>query len=311
MTRPRDGDTGRAASLSALIFLGAVAGLLSGLFGVGGGILIVPALVLLLGFSQRIAHATSLAAVVPISTVGALTYAVKGDVDIRIALVLTAGTVLGTTVGVHLLSWLSERLLKWAFIAFMIFVAARMFFDVTSRSGSYSLDVAAVAVLVALGLITGVLSGLLGVGGGVFLVPVMVVFLGISDLTAKGVSLLVIIPTGIVATVLNVRRGNVNLRAAGAIGVVGALTSIGGASLSFLLAPRAASILFAAFLLLVSIRMSIQTVKMGKKPAPDAAARVQDSADPSPEEGREESAAGAVSGSDHDDGPREGRSPSP
>ena len=253
-------DERLAPPLWALASIGSVAGFLSGLFGVGGGVLIVPALVLLLGLQQRIAHGTSLAAVVPISIVGAGAYLLHGSVDLRVAGLLMLGTVVGAMWGVRLLAWLPEGILRWLFIAFMFFVAARMFLEVPARDVDVNLTALLAVGLVAIGLATGVLSGLLGVGGGVFMVPVMVVFLGIGDLTAKGISLLVVIPTGLVATYFSMRKGNTDLRSAAAIGIAGALTTVGGAAIAFLLDPRLASILFAAFLVVVAIRMAVHAV---------------------------------------------------
>lgn len=250
-----------APPLWVLVIIGAVAGLLSGLFGVGGGVLIVPALVLLLGLQQRIAHGTSLAAVVPISVVGATAYLLHGSVDLRVAGLMMLGTVVGAMWGVRLLAWLPEGILRWLFIAFMLFVAVRMFLEVPARDVDIDLTVLLAVILVVIGLATGVLSGLLGVGGGVFMVPIMVVFLGMGDLTAKGVSLLVVIPTGLVATYFSMRKGNVDLRSSAAIGIAGALTSVGGAAIAFLLDPQLASILFAAFLVVVAIRMAIHAAK--------------------------------------------------
>lgn len=244
-----------------LASIGAVAGFLSGLFGVGGGVLIVPALVLILGMQQRIAHGTSLAAVVPISIVGASAYLLNGSVDLRVAGLMMLGTVVGAMWGARLLAWMPDGILRWLFIAFMFFVAARMFLEVPARDVDIELTVLLAVGLVGIGLATGVLSGLLGVGGGVFMVPVMVVFLEMGDLTAKGVSLLVVIPTGLVATFLSLRKRNVDLRSSAAIGIAGALTSVGGAALAFLLDPRLASILFAAFLVVVAIRMAIHAAK--------------------------------------------------
>lgn len=240
-----------------LVAIGLVAGLLSGMFGVGGGVLIVPALVLVVGTQQRVAHGTSLAAVVPISVVGASAYLLSGSVDLKVAGLLAIGTVIGAVWGVRLLGWLSEAWLRWLFIAFMVVVAVQLFFTIPDRDAQLGLTWWVVAVLVGLGLATGLLSGLLGVGGGVFMVPVMIVFLGMSDVSAKGVSLIVVIPTGVMATYLSIRNGNVDLKAAATVGVSGAATSLGGAALAFWLDPQLASMLFAGFLLVIAARMAI------------------------------------------------------
>lgn len=95
--------------------IGLAAGLLSGLLGVGGGIIIVPMLVLLAGFSQKAAHATSLAAVVPIAGVAASTYAFEGEVSLRIAVSIAVGSLLGAPLGARWMSTMSEGTLKITF----------------------------------------------------------------------------------------------------------------------------------------------------------------------------------------------------
>lgn len=122
--------------------------------------------------------------------------------------------------------------------------------------------------LVVLGLVTGVLSGLLGVGGGVFMVPVMILFLQMSDVVAKGTSLLAVIPTGVVATWGNHKRHNVDLRSAMVMGLAGVPTSVVGTALAVWLPPRTAAILFAVFLLVVSVRMATHAVAQSRAQRP-------------------------------------------
>ncbi|HEY2311730.1 MAG TPA: sulfite exporter TauE/SafE family protein [Gaiellaceae bacterium] len=106
-----------------LIAIGLGGGLLSGLLGVGGGIVMVPLLVLWAGFAQRDAHATSLGAIIPISIAGIATYGVAGEVRYGTALALAAGSVLGAPIGARLLSRMDERLLKIVFGVFLIGVS--------------------------------------------------------------------------------------------------------------------------------------------------------------------------------------------
>ena len=95
------------------IIIGLVAGFLSGLFGVGGGIIIVPALVIAAGFDQRLASGTSLAAIVPTATVGVISYATTGNVNWIAAVILAIGSVVGAQIGSHLLSRLPKRVIQW------------------------------------------------------------------------------------------------------------------------------------------------------------------------------------------------------
>ena len=104
----------------SFIGIGLAAGLLSGLFGVGGGTVIVPLLVLLLSFGQRISAGTSLAAIVPTASVGVISYATSGSVAWIPALILAAGAVVGAQIGSRLLPRVSQTALRWGFVAFLL-----------------------------------------------------------------------------------------------------------------------------------------------------------------------------------------------
>jgi uncharacterized membrane protein YfcA len=120
------------------------------------------------------------------------------------------------------------------------------------------MTVAAIAVgcgILAFGLMTGMLSGLLGIGGGTFMVPFMVLALGIGQHSAEATSLLVVLPTAVVATVTLARRGAVDVRRALTLGAVGAAGGIGGALLALALPADVLRRLFGVFMLLVALRM--------------------------------------------------------
>jgi uncharacterized protein len=106
--------------------MGLVAGILSGLLGVGGGIIIVPLLVALVHLSQHQAHATSLAAIVPIGAVGALTFALDGEVDLEVAGLLALGALVGAPLGARIMSRNEERPLKIMFGLLMIAVGVQL-----------------------------------------------------------------------------------------------------------------------------------------------------------------------------------------
>ena len=106
-----------------LLAIGGGGGLLSGLLGVGGGIVMVPALVLWARYSQREAHAVSLGAIIPISAAGIATYGIAGEVRWWQALGLAAGSIAGAPLGARLLARIDERLLKVVFGLFLVAVA--------------------------------------------------------------------------------------------------------------------------------------------------------------------------------------------
>lgn len=107
-----------------LLVIGVGGGLLSGLLGVGGGVVMVPLLVLWASYGQRDAHAISLGAIIPISIAGIATYGVAGEVRYWDALGLAAGAIVGAQVGARILTRIDERLLKVVFGAFLVGVAA-------------------------------------------------------------------------------------------------------------------------------------------------------------------------------------------
>ncbi len=243
-----------------VVLVGLLAGFLSGWFGVGGGILIVPALVLLLGFTQRLAHGTSLAAVLPIAIASLTTYAIEDKVDWKVGGLLAVGAVAGAVVGTQILHRLSHDTLAIAFAVLLIATAVRLLLDHSDAAGRGDLHPVTVVTLIIVGLITGVLAGLLGVGGGIFVVPAMVVGYGIPAAVAKGTSLAMIVPTSIIGTWRNRKNRNADLRVAGMLGMAGVLSAFVGGKISVGMSEQTSNILFAALLLVVAARMSWQVV---------------------------------------------------
>jgi uncharacterized membrane protein YfcA len=110
----------------AAVVTGFVAGVLSGLLGVGGGIVMVPLLVGAVGLRQHEAHATSLAAIVPIAAVGAARFGAAETIDLSLAALLAAGSLVGAPVGARLMARTREGLLKAMFGGLMVVVALQL-----------------------------------------------------------------------------------------------------------------------------------------------------------------------------------------
>lgn len=109
-----------------LIAIGIAGGVLSGLLGVGGGIVMVPLLVLWTTYGQRDAHAISLGAIIPISIAGVATYAVAGKLHLPEAAALAAGSIVGARIGAGALTRIDERRLKLVFGLFLAAVGVLM-----------------------------------------------------------------------------------------------------------------------------------------------------------------------------------------
>ncbi len=228
--------------------VGLLAGFLSGLFGVGGGILLVPGLVLVLRMAQRRAIGTSLTAIIPIASAAVVVYAVNGSVDLAAAALLVLGSAAGAVLGTRLLGRLRARALRLGFAGLMLLTAVRLFLGPGVAHGSRSLMPALAVALIIIGVGAGVLAGLLGVGGGIVTVPALVLLLGISDVVAKGTSLLVIIPTALVGTARNIRAHNTDVPVAAVAGVAGLASAYGGSVLAVHLDPKLSRALFALLL---------------------------------------------------------------
>jgi len=241
--------------------IGLTAGLLSGLFGVGGGTVIVPLLVVLLRFDQRRAAGTSLAAIVPTAAVGVISYAMSGSVAWIAALILAAGAVVGAQIGSRLMPRISQKALRWGFVAFLLIVLVSLFVVIPSRSAVFELTWLSGSGLVLTGMLTGIIAGLIGVGGGVIVVPALMMVFGTSDLVAKGTSLLMMIPTAVSGTIGNLRHRNVDLIGASIIGVSACTMTALGAWLATLIDPTAGNMLFALFVLAIAVQMSIKAIR--------------------------------------------------
>jgi uncharacterized protein len=112
--------------MARLILIGLVAGLFSALFGVGGGIVIVPLLLLYLAFSERPAMATSLVAIGVISAVGAVSYGLHGDLKPGAAMLVGLPGAVGAVAGTALQQRLNVHVLSYGFAALLVGVAVRL-----------------------------------------------------------------------------------------------------------------------------------------------------------------------------------------
>jgi uncharacterized membrane protein YfcA len=257
---PAAEPTAPANRVARIIAVGFVAGFLSGLFGVGGGILIVPALVLVLGFDQRLAHGTSLAAVLPIAVASFTSYAVSDSVDWPVGVLLAIGAVGGAVVGTRLLHRLPHDALALAFAVLLLATAVRLVVDHSDATGRDPLTFATAVALVLVGVVAGILAGLLGVGGGIILVPAMVVGFGIPAAVAKGTSLVVIVPTSIMGTWRNRTKRNADLRVATILGFAGVVSAFVAGLISVGMSEALSNVLFAVLLTAVAVRMLWQLV---------------------------------------------------
>lgn len=250
----------------ALLFVGLAGGIFSGLFGVGGGLLMVPLLMWWARMDQRRATATSLVAIVPTGIVGAFGYAVGGQIDLTAGLIIGVGAIAGAPIGTWLLRRLPIAWLRWLLIIGMLAAAAYLILVEPDRGAALDLSVASAAGLVVLGLAMGMLAGLFGIGGGVVAVPVLIALFGMGDLLAKGTSLLAMIPAAVIGSVTNLRASLVRLRDGLIVGITAVAGSVFGVALAFVIPPALSGALFGALLIAAAIQLIVRTLKKRRDP---------------------------------------------
>jgi len=130
----------QVVELLQLVVIGLAAGFMAGLLGIGGGVVMVPAMVLLLGFDQHVAQGTSLLVVIPAALTGSLTHYRNGRLVLRDAATLAAGGVIGAVIGSALALSIEETMLQRLFAGFLLVTAVRILLpkDLLRRGGDRS-----------------------------------------------------------------------------------------------------------------------------------------------------------------------------
>jgi uncharacterized protein len=206
-------------TILTILAIGLVVGVLVGLLGIGGGVVLVPAMVYLLGYDQHLAQGTSLFILLPPIGLGALReYWKSGQVDLRAGISCAIGFLLGGDVGGWIAVPMPSRILRGIFGCFLILPAILLWGKPQAKyegapplsEGNASNPLRTLGILGAAAF-CGVAAGMVGIGGGVLLVPVLGLLFGFKQHRAQGTSLIALIPpTGLLAFLAYARAGDVN-----------------------------------------------------------------------------------------------------
>jgi uncharacterized membrane protein YfcA len=239
------------------IGVGLVVGLMSGLFGVGGGIILVPLLVLLFKSEQKRAQATSLVVVALSSVSGAATYSLAESVNWSAVPLLVAGGLLGTWLGASAVRNVRDRWLKLAFGLLLLAVAARFFFQAfqSIQTEAASLDLLSGFGYIGAGFAMGFLSSFLGVGGGIVVIPLLVNFFGFTQQVAAGTALVVMVPITLLGAVRLTKGGFTDWPQGLRIGLTATLAAVLGANIALATASSSLQLGFALLLVLAGSQM--------------------------------------------------------
>lgn len=274
----------------ALVASGALAGLLGALVGIGGGLIVVPVLVLGFGIDIKIAIASSLIAVVASSTASGSVYVGKGLTNLRLGMLLEVATTIGGIAGGLIAVFISPTVISGLFAVLMLVTCVLILRtkdtvapssakpdlilsesakeDVGNLGGSYydpylkseiHYDVKNLPLGSFISFFAGILSGLLGVGGGFIKVPAMALGMKVPMKVAAATSNLMIGVTAISSLFVYFARGFVQpiIAAPVALGVVGG--ALYGTTLAQKISPKLLRKIFAAILVIVAVQMLLKT----------------------------------------------------
>jgi uncharacterized membrane protein YfcA len=191
------------------VAIGLFSGVLAGLFGVGGGILMTPGIQVLLGTPAIVALATPLPAIFPTALAGALAYRRGGELDTRAAAWLVGPGLVAAVVGAWLTDHIDTTLLLLVTALLLGWQAIGIIRD-TRRPGRREVREATATILGGIGAIAGFVSGLLGIGGGLVMVPLLAGWLGMPLKRALGTSLLVIVALVVPGTIVHAALGHID-----------------------------------------------------------------------------------------------------
>ncbi|HPY59686.1 MAG TPA: sulfite exporter TauE/SafE family protein [Methanospirillum sp.] len=261
-------------TIMILLLCGIVAGFLAGLFGIGGGVVMVPVMFLLLGDlgyednAMAISVATSAAVILPTAVAGTLKKYSEKQITWWPAIILGIGGILGSMAGSSLSVLIPRQVHALAFSGFLIFMAFWMAVKQSRYLSAYTVRETEL-ILLALGTCVGIASGLFGIGGGVILTPVLTSVLGMNIHKSIGISLtaMVLIASGTVMSyivlgwemdgLLPFSIGYVNLLFAVALVITSIPAVRFGVKTGSAMSGRRLQMLFIGMLILLAIRMAI------------------------------------------------------
>lgn len=234
--------------LLSLILVGLVAGLLGALFGIGGGIIIVPMLTICYGLSAADAAAVSLVGIVATSVGGTVYYMDKGVTNIRLGLLLEISTVIGSVIGVFLALATESWVIMVVFSAVMILTAVKMLINPSAdipdkEDGEFAYndlkenktihyDIEHKKFGFSTCVVAGIISSMTGVGGGLIKVPVMNMIMKVPMKAAVATSNYMIGITAFSGSILYFLSGHVELQTAGFVAIGTFLGAMIGSRLS-------------------------------------------------------------------------------
>lgn len=241
------------------VLVGLAAGILSGLFGVGGGIVMTPGLTALGGLTPIVAVATPLPVILPTAAMGAFTYHRAGEVDMRAAAWISLTGAAASAVGALLTEAVDARLLLLVTAALLGWQSVQI---LRGRSRPAAVEERPIHAwtLALVGVVAGLLSGLLGIGGGIVIVPALAGMLGVPLKRALGTSLVAVLILVIPGTIVHTALGNIDWAAAFFLMIGSVPGARLGATIALGTKERTLRLMVGSFLALVAVVYGAQQI---------------------------------------------------
>ncbi len=241
------------------LLLGLLLGTLGGLFGIGGGLIAIPALGVLFGLDQQLAQGTALVMVVPNVLLALWRYHQRNRIALQHALALGLSSLVFAWLGASWAISLEAQPMRLAFVGFLLTLAAYNLLRLYQRPPMVSAQLRQPwPWLTLLGSAAGVLGGLFGVGGAVLATPVLTAVFGASQVVAQGLSLALAAPSTLVTLVSYGLHGQVDWWLGLPLALGGLLSISWGVRLAHALPERLLRVLFTAFLLLCAVLLGLK-----------------------------------------------------
>ena len=221
--------------MSELIILGSIVGLLSGFFGIGGGTILVPIL-LMLGYETKIAIGISVVQMVFSSIYGSYLNNKKGTLDIPMVFTIGVGGFIGALLSGFIASSFSDETLEFIFLSFATFALLRLFFKTKEHHEQREVNI---IILLLIGVILGALSMTIGVGGSIILVPILVGFLHIPLKKAISAGLFFVVFSSVAGLISHAMIGHVDYES----GIIIGLASLVGVYIGIILKDKVDTVL--------------------------------------------------------------------
>jgi hypothetical protein len=239
-----------------MITLGLFVGTLSGFFGIGGGTILVPAL-LLLSYDIKVAIGISIIQMVFSSVFGTILNARKGTLDFKMTSFIGVGGFLGASFSAILTQNLSETFLEIVFLSFVVFALFRVFMTISVEKSSRKV---APLYLLIIGFFIGIFSMTIGVGGSILLVPILVGFFHIPLKNATSAGLFFVIFSSLSGLISHLLHGSIAYSTGITIGIASLFGVYIGIMLKEKVNPKIHKTLLTLFYLTLVVYLLVRLV---------------------------------------------------